>query len=116
MPGVVLLNKEFLRKPWPMWELRVMMAALRDTGVQPQLDTSRQAARTVVPVILMDHAAIEAVYEQHWQPAMVAAARDKGLPPATLEDVRHLLSYRGIARNRYDLLGCSVRDLIMPVR
>ena len=64
----------------------------------------------MVPVILMSYAGIEAVYEQHWQPAVAAAARDEGLPPATLEDVRQLLSYQG---DRQDQVRLAL--LIRPV-
>ena len=92
--GVVLLNEQFLRAEWPMWELGVMMAALPDCR-QRELDHSRQAARTVVPIILMDIKKVAAVYGEHWTPEVVEAARAEGLLPATLADVRSLLSYVG---------------------
>ena len=75
-PGVVLLDEHFMRAKWPMWELGIMMAALPDHW-QAQPDTPAQAARAVLPVVLMDFAAVTARYEQHWQPAIAAAAAQK---------------------------------------
>ena len=92
---MVALDEHFLRAQWPMWELGVIMAALPDR-VQPQPDKAKQAARFVLPVILMDFEAVTATYEQHWTPAILQAAHSQGLPPATLADLERLLGYQGI--------------------
>ena len=90
--GVVLLDENFLRAKWPMWELGVMMAALPDHR-QPQSDTAKQAARTVLPVVLMDLDAVAAIYNEHWTSAVTKTAHSEGLPPATLADLQRLLEY-----------------------
>ena len=73
-----------------------MMAALpANEPWQPQPDTTQQAARAVLPVLLMDFEALIATYQAHWTSATTEAARKEGLPPATLADLKRLLAYRG---------------------
>ncbi len=91
---MVLIDENFLRAKWPMWELGVMMSALPDSG-QPQADTVKQAVRAVLPVVLMDFKAVTATYEAHWTSAATEAARGEGLSPATLADLQRMLQYRG---------------------
>ena len=79
-----------------------MMAALQDHG-QSQPGTLGQAARTVVPVVLMDFDALAASYEQHWTPAVTAAARSEGLQPATLADLQRLLKFQGIRQDQVQM-------------
>ena len=98
-PGVVVIDEDFLRANWPMWELGVMMAALPDDA-HPQRNSPGQAARGVVPVVLMDFVAVKATYECHWTPAVIEAARSEGLPPATLADLQRLLSNQGIRQDQ----------------
>ena len=97
---VVLLDEDLLRSARAMWELGAMMADSSANG-QTQSESQRlQAALTVVPVLLMEPAAVAAIYEQHWTPALVEAARSKGLPPATLADLQHLLALEASCRVR----------------
>ena len=95
--GVVLIDEHLLRSPRAMWELGVMMAAVRSEE-QPQahLHTPRPATRSVLPVVLMDLDAVTTAYEQHWTPEAVERARDEGFPPATLADLQCLLDRQGI--------------------
>jgi hypothetical protein len=95
---VVLIDENFLRAKWHMWELGVMMAALPDHW-QSQPDTARQA-RAVLPVVLMDSKAVTVTYTEHWTPAATGAALSEGLPPATLADLKRMLHYRGDRKNQ----------------
>jgi hypothetical protein len=95
----VLLDEEFLRAKWPVWELGVMMAALPDYG-QPQPDSPGQARRTVLPVVLMDWEAVTATYVKHWEAEVTEAACSEGLPPATLADLKRLLEHEGIRQDQ----------------
>ena len=56
--------------------------------------------RIVLPVILMDSQAVLATYTEYWTPAVREAARSQGLRPATLADLRRLLSFQGIRQNQ----------------
>ena len=67
---------------------------------QHQLSTPGHAARTVLPVWLMDFDAVISIYEQHWTPAATEAARSKGRQPATLADLQRLLGYQGIRQDQ----------------
>jgi len=93
---VVVLTQEFLQREWPMWELGVMMAALPDHE-QPE-----PHARAVLPVFLMDldNNAVVTAYQQYWTPAAIENAREKGRPPATVADLKRLLSYQGIRQDQ----------------
>ena len=97
--GVVVLDEHFLRAKWPMWELGVMMAALSD---REQVQTSGQgpAARTVIPVVLMDFETVTATYEQHWTTAVTESARREGFEPAALADLQRLLNFQGIRQDQ----------------
>ena len=90
-----------------MWELGVMMAALPDDSQAQPSTPANQAARTVLPVVLMDFKRIKAAYQSHWQPAVVRAACDKGLQPATLEDIDRLLGYEGIRQDQVRCEDCG---------
>ncbi len=92
---MALINEHFLRSPWAMWELGVMLAALSDPGHTPEA-----AARAVLPVMLMNVEAATAAYEQHWMPAATERAHREGLPPAMLPDLRRLLDHPAILRDR----------------
>ena len=89
-----------------MWELGVMMAALPD-GEQPEPHT-----RAVLPVFLMDldDDAVVTAYRQRWTPAAIEKARAKGRPPATVADLKRLLSYQGI---RQDQVRADTSALIL---
>ncbi len=97
--GLVVIDEHFLRAKWPMWELGIMMAALLDDA-QPQRDSPGQAARAVLPVVLMDFDAVTAAYERHWTPAVIEAARSEGFPPAMLADLRRLFKHQAIRQDQ----------------
>ena len=104
--GVVLLDEHFLRSEWPMWELGIMMAALRQSNGGPsasQPGSLQQASRTVLPVVLMEFATVKPAYTQHWQHATVEAAAGKGFQPATLADLQRLLEYGAIRQDQVRL-------------
>ena len=80
-----------------------MMAALPHQE-KPKSGAPPQAARNVLPVVLMDFETVTAAYEQHWRPGVTEAACREGFPPATLADLQRLLKYQGI---RQDQVGCA---------
>ncbi len=99
--GVVIIDEHFLLSPRAMWELGVMMAAIRSSEQpQPPTCTPRPAVQTVLPVVLMDLDAVTAVYEQHWPPDVTEMAHSVGLAPATLADLRCLLEHPGIRQDQ----------------
>ena len=96
---MALIDEHFLRSPWAMWELDVMLAAPSDPGHSP--DT---AARAVLPVLLMDVEAATAAYEQHWTPAAMERARREGLLPVTLTDLHRLLDHATVLPDQVRLM------------
>ncbi len=104
--GAVLLDEHFLWATRPMCELRIMMAALTDPAEQPQPDSGRQPTPVVVPVVLMDDAAVAAAYERHWTPAAQQAARAEGLDPATLADLQRILTLNPIRQDQVTSALC----------
>ena len=101
-PGVVVIDEDFLRAKWPMWELGVMMAALPDNG-QPEADTLGQATRAVLPVVLMDFDAVTATYERLWTAAVIEAAISEGLQPAKPAELQRLLRNQAIRDDQVQL-------------
>ncbi len=101
--GVTIIDEQFLRSPRAMWELGVMMTAIRSSGRPqgpPYRYSARPAVQIVLPVVLMDLTAVIAVYEQHWTPEVTERACSEGHPPATLADLRRLLEHQGIRQER----------------
>ena len=90
----MLLDEQFLSSTQAMSELAVMMAGIPRSDAQS--GQPEQSARAVVPVVLMDLDAVKATYKQHWTPAARKRARSAGLLPATLSDLRRLLTFQPI--------------------
>lgn len=76
-----------------------MMAALSNTE-QRQPGAPGEAARTVLPVVLMDFKMVTAIYKQHWTARRIQEASEEGFEPAGLADLQRLLEYSGVRQDQ----------------